>query len=340
MVIWDKEAYYILQPSLDQSVSLARLIKKTTQSSRVVALRTKGEGRVPSAEYDDVQQIDDYRDVPVGLRVVPTGATSTEALLAIRDVALGEITLDRNALLAYDKNAFLALCRDSNLPIPITYSSLREVPVSAYPVFYKESHEQGGGARGIGRTVDDVPAHEDGALIFQEYIDTPGTYGVGFLAKDGALLASFSHFERESFPATGGSAVLIERVDDPVLIDMTAKVVRAMNYSGWGLAEFKYSRKAAGYVFMEVNAKFWASCGVAFEAQPQFMKRLFGIDVTASSDNRWFFVNRGLSRGALFMLQSASLLLTSKRVVLPGVGLSLLRGLVPKVVIDLVRGRH
>ena len=337
--MWDKRAFYFLQPQLDQSVSLSRLIKRSDPLSRVVAVVCRGEGRVPESEYDAIEKIQEYSDVPAGLRVIPTGAASTEALLSIRDVVLGDVTLKRGALVAYDKRRFLALCETAGLPVPKTFHSIHDVPNKLYPLFYKEAHEQGGGKRGIAHSIEDVPKHDQGKLIFQEYIDTPGTYGVGFLAKNGELLASFSHFERESYPAAGGSAVLIESIDDPDLIDLTSRVVKAMNYSGWGLAEFKYNKLCKSYVFMEVNAKFWASCGVAFSSQPDFAKRLFGIDVEATSAKRWFFINRGLARGLVYMLSRAHLLLSSKLVAMPGLGRALIRSFVPEVLKALLRGR-
>lgn len=337
--MWDKRDFYILQPQLDQSISLARLIRQSDSAGRVVALTRRGEGGVRVSEYDSVQEINDYIDVPEGLRVVPTGAASTEALLAVRNIVLGDIALERSALAAYDKRRFLSMCEVVGLPIPRTFHSIRDVPSDLYPLFYKEAHEQGGGKRGIAYAVEDVPRHDQGELIFQEYIDTPGTYGVGFLAKNGELLVSFSHFERESYPVTGGSAVLIESINDPVLIALTSEVVKAMDYSGWGLAEFKYSRLSKSYVFMEVNAKFWASCEVAFSSQPEFAKRLFGIHVEAAPAKRWFFINRGLAHGLVYMLSRAHLVLSSKLVVMPGLGRALLGSFVPEALKALLRVR-
>lgn len=339
MVNWNKEAYYILQPSLDQSVSLVRLIKRNDPSREVVALVRKSEGSVPASEYDAIKEIQDYRDVPGGLCVIPTGAASTEALLATRDVLLGDVTLKRSALAAYDKRRFLSLCESRGLPVPKTFYSIKDVPNEFYPLFYKEAHEQGGGKRGVAYAEEHVPKHDEGALIFQEYIDSPGTYGVGFLANDGELLVSFAHFERESYPETGGSAVLIEPIDDPILVDLTSKIIKAMGYSGWGLAEFKYSKVSRGYVFMEVNAKFWASCEVAFTSQPEFAKRLFGVDLISKSAKRWFFVNRGVARGLVYMLINAHLLLSSRLVSMPGLGRALISSFIPKTLKNLLRGR-
>ncbi len=328
--MWEKDVFYILEPSMEQSVSLARLIRRNSRF-KVAAVTTRDrKERVPKAEYDAVYEINDYKEIPEGLRIIPTGASSTASLLAVRDVVLGDIVLERTALVVYDKRAFLSLCRDSSLPIPVTYSTIRDVPESAYPIFYKEAYERGCGLRGIAFRKEEIPRHEEGRLIFQEYIDTLGTYGVGFLARKGELLVAFSHFELESYPAVGGSGVIVERVDEPALIDLTGKVVKTLNFSGWGLAEFKYNRVSKCYVIMEVNAKFWASCEFAFYAEPEFAKRLFGIEVHTVAARRCFFVNRGLARGVRFMLRNMPLILNSRIIVMPGWGRMLLKSVIPR----------
>ena len=53
--------------------------------------------------------------------------------------------------------------------------------------------------------------------------------------------------------------------------------MKNLKYSGWGLIEFKYCPKRKDYVFMEVNAKFWASIEFTLINNPAFFFKLFGI---------------------------------------------------------------
>lgn len=328
--MYDHTALYLLQPGLDQSISVAKAIKGSTPSVRIVGVVRPNERLRPSPLIDHLIVVADYKDLPTSLSIIPTGAPSTEALLHDRPVILGEVCMDSRALDVYDKKKFLAVCKNALLPVPKTYSCASEIPQDAFPIFFKESHEKGGGVRGLAFYCDEIPAHRPGDLIFQEYIDSPGTYGVGFIAKRGVVLTTFAHFERESYPESGGSAVLVESVDDPRLIDLTDKVVAALGYSGWGLAEFKFSRKLNDYVFMEVNAKFWASCDFAFKNNPEFLRLLFGIHSPEVRTNRQFYINRAFLRGPSFVLRWLPEILSSEIVSFPGLPRSVVRGLFPR----------
>jgi len=148
-----------------------------------------------------------------------------------------------------------------------------------------------------------VPVLGRESLIFQEFIESQGTYGVCFLADQGRLFATNTHFERESIPKEGGSAVIIERFNDDRLLRHTKRLIDSLNYSGWGLAEFKYCPRRDDYVFMEINAKFWASCEFAFVNEPLFLKLLFDIESREIAVERMVFVDRALSRGLPFVLK-------------------------------------
>lgn len=295
---------YFLQPMSDQAVSMMRLLKAHHRSARLIAV-VDGPGaaarRCRLAGYDTTV-ISSAALLEDNAVVVPTGAGSTEALLEVRDIRLGAVTLDRSSLRVYDKPWFIAHCIANNLPVPKTYPLGELPPATEFPVFYKQRSEKGGGTRGIARTPSDVPLEELETLILQEFIDTRGTYGVGFLADNGRIRASFSHFEKHSFPKAGGSAIAVEPFKDERLTSLTQEIVGSLEYSGWGLAEFKYCARRKDYLFMEINAKFWASCELTFRSDPRFLSALFGISLPAEHLAGLFFVNRALSAGPLSAL--------------------------------------
>ena len=134
-------------------------------------------------------------------------------------------------------------------------------------------------------------------IFFQEYIDSPNTVGVGFLAKDGVLVSSFIQKEILSSPITGGSGVILQQIKNKTLINYTEKIVKKICYSGWGLAEFKYCPKQKTYVFMELNAKFWASLELTFLNNQSFLKHLFNIEYKPENINTIIYLNRSLGIG-------------------------------------------
>ncbi|KAA0918899.1 hypothetical protein [Dietzia sp. ANT_WB102] len=176
-----------------------------------------------------------------------------------------------------DKREILALAESVGVPVPAQYTRDElSSGLVAFPVFYKEQHEQGGGRRGVARKVADIPTNGDDLLI-EEFIETQGTYGLGFFARDGVICSSVAHFERLSSPNTGGSAVVLERFSDPRLEELTAKLLSKISYSGWGLAEFKRSAKDDDYVLMEINGKLWASSEYSWLASPDLLQTCFGL---------------------------------------------------------------
>lgn len=232
---------------------------------------------------------------------IPTSASDTMYFLQKGDIVLGNAILKKASLLVYDKNWMLKKATEVNIPIPTTWHSPPK-EVQLYPIFYKQKQEVGGGVRGIAYSLSEIPKKSMENLIFQEYISSKGTYGVSFIAENGKITCSHIHYELESLPKTGGSAVLIEECEEQKIYEYTEKILKHIKYSGWGLAEYKFCHKRNDYVFMEINAKFWASCELAFINQPEFLKVLFGITSTEKKIKRILFIERALSRLMLWTI--------------------------------------
>lgn len=113
------------------------------------------------------------------------------------------------------------------------------------------------------------------------------------------MLTSFIQKELLSYPRPGGSGVVLTTIDDPRLIEYAERIIRRLNFSGWGLIEFKYCPKRDDYVFMEVNAKFWASIELAFMNNSVFLKELFDIDYAESNVSNVIFMDRLAKYGFL-----------------------------------------
>src|SRR5690606_6581935 len=167
-------------------------------------------------------------------------------MLGIGDIRLNHIKMAQRNLLVFDKIAFLEHCRNHNLPVPKQFD-YKELTESSFPIFFKEKCEKGGGVRGRADSFNDLVKVPKEDLIFQELVDSPGTYGVAFLAKEGKMITSFSHYEIESYPVSGGSATVIKKIQDSRLVELTEKFIATFGYEGWGLAEYKYCPKRKDY---------------------------------------------------------------------------------------------
>lgn len=304
--------YIIYSSLLEQSVYISTLLKKYISKGKVIRVKTD----------------EKINDESINYIHIPTGASSTEKMLINGDVVLGNIIMTTASLQVFDKNLLLKKALLISVAVPKTWQCIDDI--SSYPIFYKQKYEKGGGERGIALSRKDIPTNAVESLIFQELISSEGTYGVSFLAKEGCLLASLSHFESESLPQDGGSAVIIESCKDKRLIDDTKRLIKSLNYSGWGLAEYKYCPKRRSFVLMEINAKFWASCELAFVNEPKFAKLLFDIDIDEKPIDKMIFVDRAIQRGFLFFVKKV--ILAPKRTTLrlySGWGVRLMVSMIP-----------
>lgn len=330
----DSGSLYFLQPLSDQVLTIVRILREEGCTKDIIAVV---DGEKLSSEkasrvgYSRVQNCTDIKVDNFSGQLVPAGAASTEHLLKESSIVLGSVTMSQNCLLVYDKKKFLQHCHDHALPIPLVYPDFSDIKETDYPIFFKQKYEQGGGVRGLANNVKEVPAEEVDSLVFQEYIDSPGTYGVGFVSVDGEVEALHCHFEKISQPPQGGSAVLIEKIDEPRLVELTKSIVESLQYSGWGLAEFKYCPKRKDYVFMEVNAKFWASCELAFRNEPKFLKLLFDVDYSGKPSGGLFYLNRALGIGPLMALRLFWKHRTYRVVRYPGLFRDFLIALLPRL---------
>jgi len=320
---------FLCSPSAEQSHVIAKLINKYQPNRLITGVTMPNEAFPKKTKLiNTLLPANSLHLTPIDGTLIPTGATSTKFFLEKNDIALGKIILTKNALKVFDKPWLLDKADSIGIPIPTTWQNINSI--STYPIFYKQRFEKGGGVRGIAYTQKEIPKTHYSELIFQELIMSKGTYGVCFLAKNGEVLCSHSHFERESIPKSGGSAVIIENFSDKKLLNHTKRLLNSLNYSGWGLAEYKYCPKRCDYVLMEINAKFWASCELAFINEPAFLKLLFNINANRENLSRIIFLDRAIQRGIPFILKHIFFLTPLKQVRLyPGWGKRILLQIIP-----------
>lgn len=223
--------------------------------------------------------------------IIPTGANSTfDYINNFDNCRIGQINYTKNNIITFDKIKFLNIVKNIGVPIPQTFTNKKDL--SFFPIFYKSLREEGYSERGILRSHKDAKKLDNKNIFFQEFIWSKGTYSVGFLADRGKLITYFTQKEILSYPYHGGSGVVLEHIENKNLLNYTKKIIEETNYSGWGLTEFKYSNRIEDFVFMEVNAKFWASIKFAFFNNPLFLKLLFDINKPKKNVKKILYLDR------------------------------------------------
>jgi predicted ATP-grasp superfamily ATP-dependent carboligase len=281
----------IFEPDSSQALAITKYIKKHS-NFYIIGVIDKNK-KFKNHAYDEVfiANVDSINEEEYDF-ILPMGAYSTYDIFSkYKKLDYCDIYFNNTNLIVYDKVKMLHIAQKSNIPTPKTYYCAKDV--KEFPCFYKECFENGGGIRGIAKNIDELPKYNK--LIYQEYISTPSTYGVGFLAKNGEILTYMMHKEVISYPQVGGSAVVIEKYEDNRLLEYTKTLLKELNYSGWGLAEFKYCNQREDFVFMEINAKFWASIEFMLRNNPDFLNYILGIDYVENKVNKIVFINRMLA---------------------------------------------
>jgi predicted ATP-grasp superfamily ATP-dependent carboligase len=233
--------------------------------------------------------------------LLPVSTNVALACAAHRDRLPARLPLPPLATLrrANDKSAALAIARKAGVPIPVTYAPEDDEELDdvvrrvRLPAVVKLRDDAGtvlepGQRYAIGRSEEDVRAafrrlHEIRPFpLIQEKVEGPG-YGVGVLAEQGRVLASFAHRRVREYPVSGGPSTSCVSVVDDRLTGYAAAVIRELEWTGVAMVEFK---KDDDYRLMEVNPRFWGSLPLATKAGVNFpdllCRRAMGEEIGAA----------------------------------------------------------
>jgi len=200
---------------------------------------------------------------------------------------------------AYSKEATLKMAQKISVPIPQTYfvQSLREVEKISREVSYplvlkaRESCSWKDG-KIIPRTTTYVNSKEmlkpecekefmeRGEFpLIQEYIPGDG-YGAFALFNRGEIRAFFAHRRIRSFSPAGGASVFRESIEaPPTLRGYGVKLLKALNWHGVAMVEFKRDSRDGEFKLMEINGRFWGSLPLAVASGVDFPYLLYKMTI-------------------------------------------------------------
>ncbi len=118
-----------------------------------------------------------------------------------------------------------------------------------------------------------------GPVVAQEYVSGVGV-GVEVLVDRGEVVYVFQHKRLHEWPLTGGGSSLRESVAiDPVLEDESSRLLRAADFHGVAMVEFKVDEEKASHHLIEVNPRFWGSLPLGVAAGADFPRMLHDLMV-------------------------------------------------------------
>jgi len=117
---------------------------------------------------------------------------------------------------------------------------------------------------------------KDGEVTVQENVLGKGI-GIELLADQGEILVAFQH-ERVHEPLLGGGSSYRKSVPlHQGMLDASKTLVKAMNYTGVAMIEYKHNLATGRWVFIEINARFWGSLPLPVAAGVDFPWYLFQL---------------------------------------------------------------
>jgi len=198
------------------------------------------------------------------------------------DLSLGLVN-DVAARCLFDKEATTSLAKQLGIPVPdstvITsrdeLASLRTrfaAGVALKPLASASSSETGKQFVRLFDSVTECEAHwPDNAVCprqLQEVV--PGeARGIEFLASSGRLLVTMQH--RRLHETSGHGSTYRESMPiSKTLLNATADLVAALEYTGVGMCEYRVDEPSGRWVLLEVNGRFWGSLPLAVRAGVDF----------------------------------------------------------------------
>ena len=196
--------------------------------------------------------------------------------------------------LALHKDKTLGIAANLNIPIPKTLiirnlSDVANAEGLEFPVVLKPRHQDVSKPASDGlpfkirysATYEDLitqlePFRQTGDYpLIQEYCGGHGV-GVEVLMHAGQPILMFQHERVREFPVSGGVSTCCKSVAlDSQLQDWSVGLLRAMEWEGVAMVEFRKDNQTGRVVLMEVNGRFWGSLPLAVQAGCDFPYELY-----------------------------------------------------------------
>lgn len=259
---------------------------------RILSLAIREFRRIPRADLDRMAFIDRLRRfIREGGHdmVIPTDDQTLAALTEHYDdfkdmvhIACPPPSITR---LVLNKAATLEIARKLGIPVPKTAvvsssAQLSELVGSfPFPWVLKPAEKEtrleetkSFAFSNIGEVVRMFPQPREFTppMLLQEYCVGAGV-GVEMLMHQGNCLGVFQHCRLKELPYTGGySVTAIAEQPDPALVGPSLALLRALQWEGIAMVEFKVNPDGGRAVLMEVNGRYWGTISLPILAGMDF----------------------------------------------------------------------
>ena len=203
--------------------------------------------------------------------------------------------------IAWSKKQTLQLASELNIPSPKTtlidsYSDLANhdfhFPLVVKGVFGSGQVTYVNDMQGLEKSVAAFYQEQGEYPLIQERIYGSG-YGFFALFNKGYPRAIFMHKRIREYPATGGMSTCAESVYEAKLLEYGLRLLKALDWHGVAMVEFKKDIQDRQFKIMEINPRFWGSLDLSIASGVDFPYLLYKMAVEGDVKPR-FSYRRGL----------------------------------------------
>lgn len=231
--------------------------------------------------------------------IVPATESTLLPLNEIRDdpALRGRVALPPAAAIAiaFDKERVRALAEELGIRLPanILVQSREELGAAVFDdwlargaIVIKSTHsrvwsEDGGKELAVQMVLDRaalerhaVQMLENGPVQLQQWLPGHGI-GIEVLVDRGEVVLSFAHERLHEVPLTGGGSSYRRAIDAPAeLLDAAQRLLRALDWHGVAMVEFRHDPLTGDSYMMELNGRFWGSLALSRFAGIDFPRAL------------------------------------------------------------------
>jgi predicted ATP-grasp superfamily ATP-dependent carboligase len=191
---------------------------------------------------------------------------------------------------AVDKSETLRAAMINDIPCPKTYFIKNILELETinnsinYPVIIKPRISFGSRGICLCKSSDDLLKKYEQiskqyvSPLIQEYIPNGGQLGVYTILNFDSEPRAVSVQRRiRSYPASGGPSTFRETVDNPELIEIAYRLLKALKWTGVAMVEFRVDARDNIPKLMEINPRFWGSLQLSILSGVDFPLLLFKL---------------------------------------------------------------
>lgn len=282
-----------------KAIVISRFLKKQYPNLRVVTFDTKAFTKLAKTKYSDahfivndstdssyVQQLSAYVNEHQIDYFFPVHSSRIGIVLESKHLFGNSLNYTGNFqtyLYLHNKANLIKLCAETNVPLPISYSS---VDAAVLPFVIKPPNMSSSKGVHYVFTEEQRKKHRisPSDSIIQQFISGSGC-GFSAYVKEGKIISASGHMRLAEYPISGGSSVYRGNFEHPDMRKYAEQILQKVKWSGFIMFEFKLD--AAGKLYLiEINPRIWGSINQGLQNNCNYFEGIIDATPVGTMQNK------------------------------------------------------